>query len=452
MKRSHPRLLVFPTLLLGAALTGCGTNQFPGTATSSTSAPVLAAPVTSFQGHVYSGQSPVAGASVQLYAAGGLGYGSAFSYASGVSLLGTHVVTSASDGGFNIAGAYTCPSASTLVYLVATGGSSIAGKAANPNLAMMAALGACGNLTGTTSIALNELTTIASVWALAPFMRGIAQVGTSATNQTGLANAFAAVNKLVDVQTAVLPGPALPTGATLPVAEINTLADILQTCIESAGGSAGDGSPCGTLFALTKNAAGIAPADTLTAALNIAQNPVQNVSALNLLATGAATYQPTLGSTPPRAWTLAIRYAAANTLSAPTGIAADASGSVWIANTGSRSVTRLDSSGAVLSGATGYAAGQIGQGAIAVDAAGNTWLGAGTPGAILRITPAGTASTFTGGGLTNITSIAIDGSGEIWVAGSGNTLSAFTSAGVPISAAGFSGGGLLGAQAIAIGH
>ena len=203
---------------------------------------------------------------------------------------------------------------------------------------------------------------------------------------------------------------------------------------------------------MTKNVSGIAPTDTLTAALNIAQNPTQNVSALNLLPTGTAPYQPALGNTPPAAWTLAIRYTAANTLSAPAGIAADQSGSVWITNKGNSTVTRLDNSGAVLSGASGYAGGQVGQGAIAIDASGNAWVAANTTGAILRITSSGTTATFTGGGLTSTTSIAVDGQGQIWAAGIGNDLSGFTSAGVPISANGFSGGGLSSAQAVVIGH
>lgn len=452
MKLVHRHLAASGLLLLAAAFTGCGTNQFPGTTSTSSSVSTTVAPAASIQGHFESGQAPVAGVVVQLYAAGTSGYGSAYPYTSGISLLGSNAITTDSSGNFKLTGMYTCPSTSTLVYLVGTGGSSVVGQSANPNLGMMAALGPCGNLTAVTSITVNELTTVASVWALAPFMKGIANVGASATNQTGLANAFAAVNKLVDTRTAVVPGSTLASGATLPVAEMNTLADILATCIDSAGGSAGDGSPCGALFALTKSTSGSAPADTLTAALNIARNPVQNASALNQLLTSKAVYQPTLGNTPPAAWTLAIRYTAANTLSSPAGIAADQSGSIWITNQGNSTVTRLDSSGAVLSGATGYAGGQVGQGAIAIDAVGNAWVAANTPGAVLRITPSDATSTFSGGGLTSTTSIAIDGQGQIWAAGTGNDLGGFTSAGIPLSAKGFTGGGLSGAQAIAIGH
>ncbi len=65
-------------------------------------------------------------------------------------------------------------------------------------------------------------------------------------------SAFNTVNKVVNVGTGTLPGATLPAGATLPTAEINTLADILAACINSPGGVAGDNSACGNLFAAAK--------------------------------------------------------------------------------------------------------------------------------------------------------------------------------------------------------
>src|SRR6185312_7664515 len=96
-------------------------------------------------------------------------------------------------------------------------------------------------------------------------------IGTSSSNTTGLAEAFAAINEIVTTTNGTTPGPALPAGATLPTFEINTLADILEQCINSGGGTAGDSSPCGNLFDLAPNAAGtVYPTDTITAALNMA--------------------------------------------------------------------------------------------------------------------------------------------------------------------------------------
>ena len=93
------------------------------------------------------------------------------------------------------------------MYLVATGGS-VGSNDANPNLSMMTALGSCSEL-GSSSVMVNEVTTVASVWATAPFadndvLNGNSSylyLGTSSGNLTGLANAFAAMNNLVDIST-----------------------------------------------------------------------------------------------------------------------------------------------------------------------------------------------------------------------------------------------------------
>ncbi len=112
---------------------------------------------------------------------------------------------------------------------------------------------------------MNEITTVGSVFARAPFMSSIAALGSSAANTTGLTHAFASVNKLVNVGTGAAMGSALPAGAVGPVSEIVTLADILAACINSTGGTAGDSTACGTLFSLATSAGGTAPTDTVQA-------------------------------------------------------------------------------------------------------------------------------------------------------------------------------------------
>lgn len=62
-------------------------------------------------------------------------------------------------------------------------------------------------------------------------MTGPTTLGTSATNAAGLSNAFADVNTLVAIGTGATPGSAVPAGATVPTTEINTLADILASCM-----------------------------------------------------------------------------------------------------------------------------------------------------------------------------------------------------------------------------
>jgi hypothetical protein len=448
MIRRLPKTSLY--LLCSAAvslvLSGCGMSREP---IDSTPAAVPGVPL---KGNFFGGQQPVIGLRVQLYAAGNTGYGSAYPYTSGTSLLGTDVVVTTAGGAFSITGHYTCPTAATPVFLVGTGGVPIVGKPANPNLAMMAALGPCGNLSSSTFINVDEVTTVGSIFALAPFMTSKSQVGTSPGNTVGLVNAFATVNELVNIGSGLASGPALPAGATLPVSEINTLADIIEPCVNSAGGTAGDGSSCGTLFSLTPSSTGVSPTDTIAAELNIAQNPAQNVAALNNLASAHSDFQPILGTAVPAAWTIAIRHNGGGTLAQPTGVAADQAGNIWIANLQSSSVTKLAPSGALLSGTAGYATGHSGLGAIAIDQGGNAWVPSNLSGSILKINAAdGTYNTFSGGGLGISNTIAVDGQGQIWASGNKSNLSAFTGAGIAVSpTAGYTGSGLTNAQSEAI--
>jgi streptogramin lyase len=419
-------------------LAGCGM----GVATPSTSNAPATVPAAAARGIVMGGQQPVAGVTLQLYQAGTTGYGLA------AVPLGPSVQTNAG-GNFNLP-SYSC-TAGSQVYIVGTGGQPITGVT-NNNLALVAGLGTCGGTYLNNFIDVNELTTVATVWALAPFMSGIANIGSSSTNATGLANAFAAINELVATANGTTPGPILPTGATLPTTEINTLGDILEQCINSSGGVAGDGSNCGNLFQLAPNAAGtVYPTDTITAAMNIAQNPGRNVAALNRLRSSSPVFQPALDvNSPPNAWTIAITYVGGG-LSTPSSIATDAAGAVWVSNQGNSSVTKFDPTGAALSGSSGFTAGGFSApSAIAIDSSGNAWVGNSANNSVTWLNSAGTTgSAFTGNGLSTPKSIAIDGSGNIWVANTGSsTVSAFTGSGLAISA--YSGAGTSAPVSIAI--
>jgi hypothetical protein len=175
---------------LCVSLLGCGAGV------SSSSGPLSGG---ALRGSVHGGQQPIVGATIQLYAAGTAGYGS-----SATPLL-TSAVTTDATGSFSITGDYTCPSSTSQVYLVATGGNpGLAPGTNNAAIALMAALGPCGlhggeyTLDPNSFITINEVTTVASVYALAAFMGGdAAHVGTSSTNAVGLANSFALVNNLV---------------------------------------------------------------------------------------------------------------------------------------------------------------------------------------------------------------------------------------------------------------
>jgi DNA-binding beta-propeller fold protein YncE len=433
------------------ALTGCGSSSMTAAKT-----PVVTPAVTQPQGVAFGGQQPVVNMSIQLYAASGGGYGSA------ATAVFTSPITTSGTGGFTFptGWASNCPSPTSEVYLVGTSGDPVAGNGTpgnpnsinNPNLALMVALGPCNSLTPSTHIHMNELTTVAAVWALAPFMSGnttsYLNVGTSFTNSTGLQLAFAAAAEVADTSLGTLPGSTMPAGGSLPGSGVvvNSIADVLEACINSDGGTANDSSACGQLFGFAPSGTGY-PTDTITAAMNIALNPGRNVSQLYGVATGVSPFMP---KAQPNAFTVAIQYTGGG-LNAPTAIATDSSGYVWVANSGSAAVSRFDNLGNSLLGTTGTTLGGTPSG-IAIDLSGNAWVTASnndvyeldkTTGSIAGTTP------FTG--FDTPTGIAVDPAGYIWVVNSGNsTVSAFNSAGTALSGSPFSGAGIASPAGIAI--
>ncbi len=424
-------------------ITGCGTGLVTG------NSPIAVPPVASvggrIQGSAHGGQQPVSGATIQLYAVTTGGY-----FAPATSLLTTPVIT-ASDGTFSITGDYSCTGVDQ-VYVVAIGGNpGLPGNINNGSLALMAALGTCSTLkanASTTFINMNEVTTVAGAWALAQFMNSPTNAGTSASNVTGLENAFITASKISNISTGNAPGPALPAGATLPIAEINTLADILSTCVNSNGSTA-SGSACGSLFTAATPPGGVAPADTLTAALNIARNPANNVSALFALSAARADFQPTLSVTPAN-WLIGIRHTGGG-LAQPTAVAIDAAGNVWAANA-ANSVSEFSPAGAALAPNSGYTAGSLSSpSAIAIDLSGNAWV-TNLAGSITRLAPLGASATnYTAGGLSQPAGIAIDGSGNVWIANNGNgSVSGLTSSGSVITGTPYSGAGINAPSGIAV--
>lgn len=430
------------------ALSGCGT----GTATfEKPAAPVGAQGVG---GEVQGGQQPIAGATLQLYAVGTSGYGSA------ATALFSPAITAGTNGSFTFPSNY-CPSGNpgALVYLVATGGQPAGAGTGitNSNEALMVVLGPCNGLSSSTHIHINELTTVAAVWALAPFMSGTTtaytQVGSSSTNSTGMALAFEAAEEVVNTSTGTIGGTSLPSGATLPTSELNTLADILGYCVNSGGGTENDGSSCGTLFKNAPNAAGTGyPTDTITAAMNMAQNPGRNVSSLFAFS-ATPPFEPVL-SAAPNAWTVAIEYTGGG-LNAPTAIAADQAGNIWVANSGATSgdyyVSEFNNLGSSLLG-TGTSVGADAPSALAIDLNGDAWITVKASSSLYELNTSGTlGSAITNNGLNQPSSVAIDGGGNIWVANSGgNSVSEFNSSGSAVSGSPYTGGGISAPAGIAI--
>ncbi|MGA9673652.1 MAG: hypothetical protein WBQ94_30955 [Terracidiphilus sp.] len=429
-------------------------------------------------GKVQVGSLPVSGAKVQLFSAGNTGYGSAATPL--VISNGGSSVTTANDGSFSIPAGFTCPSLNTLVYLVALGGQPGGPQAAaNPQLGLISAIGPCSNLNGTVPLIVNEVTTVASVFALTPFIGSdYAHIGSSSTNynngpnasnaannNNGLANAFATVNNLVDITTGVslLTTPA-GTG-TAPQAEINTLADVINTCAASAGGAPGDGSACDAFFEAAnvnppngaQPTAANAPTSILQALIEVAQVPssiwgalIPNPSGTNLYNLVAnpslnLPFTPILTGAP-YDWSVAISYTGGGlegkSLARPlsSSLAIDAAGNLWISNKNISSVTELSNTGAALSpystGTTKATGGGFKGGgltspkSIAIDPFGDAWVlnGTGTNGSstvselAYNGVPLSPSSAFSGGSNPANTGVgmAIDGNGNVWVADSGS--------------------------------
>jgi len=287
--------------IICAFLAGCG---YSGPTSTSTA--------VALSGSVHGGRQPVSGSSIQMYAAGTDGDGSV-----ALPLLSSTVKTDA-NGNFTIPAAYGCPSASSPVYIVASGGSPGTSASNNPDLVLAAVLGACGKLSGSTPVSVNEVTTVGSVFPLAAYMTDAKHLG-SASGDAAFVTAVATVPEFINSVQGSTPGTATATSYFAEGAKLNSLANALADCVNSAGGSAGDGSPCGQLFAAATDAGGSAPSDTLTAVLRIAENPKNNVANIYGLALANPPFEPAL-TTAPTDWALTLSYAVATpNISLPTG-------------------------------------------------------------------------------------------------------------------------------------
>jgi streptogramin lyase len=409
-----------------ALLAGCGaTSHLTGTDPGS----------RAITGHIIGGQQPVTGAGVQLYAAGLAGNGSA-----AIPLL-TTTVLSDSSGNFNITGDYTCPANSAPVYIVATGGNpGLPGNVTNPALVLVSALGSCGNLTSSTFITINEVTTAAAAWALAPFAHSATQLGSTSTNLTGLNNAFLVAASIADSSTGLSPASHAPVNATINSSKIYSLADILATCVNSSGNA-----PCTSLFSAATAPSASTPTDTFQAALSIVTHPANNVAALFNLIPPTPPFVAALSTAPPD-WTLAVKFTGGG-MSGPTGIGIDTAGNVWVANY-FNSASEFSPTGQPF-----FANGITGSGladsyGLAVDAQNNAWIPNQDSassinnrlGSVSVFNSSGQsiagANGFSAGGLDYPVAVAVDSNATTWVVNYGNSsVSLLSSSGVPLSGA-----------------
>jgi len=463
----RPALLpVFVSLWLAAC--GAGGGAAPDMQTGAQTATQTGAQSKAqLHGIVHGGQSPVSGSSITLYAAG--------SGASSATALGS--TTTDSNGNWSLS-SFTCPSASSETYIVASGGNpGLAAGTNNNALHLLAALGPCGGLAGT--IVINEFTAVAAAYALGGFVSSADEDNIlSSGNDVGLTNAMSNAALLANPATGG-EGPAVnytfagcyETGGVQPpncgaAESLNSLANSLAACVNSSSGAS---SQCTALFTCAMPGAsyssgacsggtGTEPADTLQAVLNIARNPgLVSMAGVYNVATPNKEFSPALMGAP-YDWTISLNFSASSIMS-PTGIAIDASGNVWVPDIYGNSLNEFSPTGTALSPASGYTGGGLDYpDAIAIDASGNIWLANSidNPYSLSEFSPSGSALSpstgYLGGGLAEPMSIAIDPSGHVWAANYGGaSVSEFSSAGTALSpAAGFTGGGLRNPAGIAI--
>ena len=208
-------------------------------------------------GRVEASGEPIAGADVSLWSA-----------TSGAPVRLAQTRTG-DDGGFELTVGENDSAA--VFYLIAQGGVARAGAGtkANPATTLMATLGS----EPPARVMINELTTVASAWTSAQFLKGSALSG----NALGLRIAAGNVPNLVDLETGGL-GPVIvdPLNGpqTTTLAKFNTLGLLLSGCVTALPGA------CGKLFDAATPPGGTAPTDTLQAAQNIARHPSHNADKL----------------------------------------------------------------------------------------------------------------------------------------------------------------------------
>jgi streptogramin lyase len=393
-----------------AGLTGCGSGDLADSSPISTPA---------VQGHVLGGQQPVANSRIILYAAGTNTTGGAPQ-----DLFGSTTVYTNQNGEFNLP-SIQCPAPTAQTYMVALHGNpGLTPAVDNQALVLMIALGDCQNV-GANFISINEVTTAAAAWALAPFLGANAAVTSSATNATGLRNAFLTAQNLVDNATGQSPGANLPSGAVIESAKIYTLGNVLAPCVNSDGTTG-----CAPLFTAAE-VGGVQPSNTLDAALNIVRNPGAHVKGVFDVAASKNPFEPALG-TAPHDWTLSVTFKGGG-LNQPGEIAVDADGNLWTPNYFNHALSEFSPVGQPL-----YANGIIGIGleqsfGVAIDSGGYVWVsnensvaGAnnGGLGSVSRFSSQGTELSghgYTAGGLFYPQGVAADSNGNIWIADYGDS-------------------------------
>jgi hypothetical protein len=409
--RKNVCLAALSLCLPGFFLTGCSSGI------SSLVSPAVK--TSAMSGNVHGGNQPVSGATIQIYAPGKTGYGSAATPL----ITGTPLLTGA-DGSFNFGNrSLSCPSGGggqDRLYLTATGGDpGFGGGVNNDALFLMTVIDNCQALTSSSFFSVSEVSTVASIYALAQFMSPTTgSIGSYGSSVTGLNNAFDAAVTLFNTATGTA-YTTTPTGSgngQVPQKTIDTLANIITPCVNSNGSTS---ASCAALFPLTTNTT---PSNTGLAALQMALHPGTNVATLYSLALANAPFQPALAA-PPNDLTVSVSYQTG--APAPSSLAIDGFGNVWLGDyeTGGTTSRLLKISPVGVS--TVFSTGTLGLKNVAIDSKNNVWGLFPDSNGVTEFNNTGVAVTTMTASNTGspATAIAIDAGDNPWVSDSGSHVS-----------------------------
>lgn len=474
--RGVQRQVLLPAAVLASSsvllLSGCGSSFNLGPTTPEP------AVVADMHGIVHGGQAAVTGATVSIYEIPNTASGGANPAAGYAAALPTAIGTATTDssGNWSVSGLPSCVSGSDEIYLVASGGKEIGNSTTNSALVLTSVGGPCG-AQFTFNFDINEVTTVATEFALAGFSSDYLHVGTKSTNTVGLTNAFATVNNLVNlsitggsartVTPAYTTAPANTTpdvfSSIPPYDTINTLANVLASCVNAAAGASD--SACTTLFSYTGGSNSLAvgqngvqgpvAGNTADAALYIAHNPglpsssgftENNVAAVWGLPAPQAPFGPTLAAAP-NDFTLTVNFVSGGlggsslgTAAGGNNLAIDTSGNLWVPDSRRKTVSELNNLGAPISPTTqisgttliqagGYSGLSLNSpGRIDTDSSGNAWVADATN-CLIGLSPSGsplTGSPFTSAcPTTGAKSVAVSNDGNVFIEG-GSFIAAVT--------------------------
>lgn len=356
-------------------------------------------------------------------------------------------MTTSSTGAFSLTGEYSC-TAGTEVYLYSIGGNPGTGSV-NPSAGLMAILGQCpssGTFAGVIPfVSMNEVSTVASAYAMAGFAVDAQHVGSSGSfpASLGIANAFANAANLYPIGGGGSALALTPAGnGSVPQRKINSLADSLAACVNSTAYTSQASNPCYELFNSVTNSQGLKATDTATFAIYLAQepatdNPSTGVTTIFNQAVTMPPFAPTLYSHPTD-WALAVTYSGGG-LTNPSQLAADESGNIWVTNPSANSISKLSPQGVALSPAAGFTTGLTSPIGIAIDVNANIWMANSGSHSVAKFAEDGTAASgspfsptvsttgpHNGIMISNVFStpqyLSIDSEGEVWVSDAGNQL------------------------------